>query len=117
IPAEPLFRSKKDMTLVSVFNVYPNEIEDVVMQHTGVTEVAAVGVPSGASGETVKIFVVKKDPALSEEALITFCRRHLTGYKVPKLVEFRAELPKSNVGKILRRELRDEARKPGNNNA
>ncbi|WP_435953275.1 long-chain-fatty-acid--CoA ligase FadD [Dryocola sp. BD626] len=102
---------KKDMILVSGFNVYPNEIEDVVMQHPGVLEVAAVGVPGGASGETVKIFVVKKDRALSEESLVTFCRRHLTGYKVPKLVEFREELPKSNVGKILRRELRDEAAK------
>ncbi len=101
---------KKDMILVSGFNVYPNEIEDVVMQHSGVLEVAAIGVPSGSSGEAVKIFVVKKDAALTEEALITFCRRHLTGYKVPKLVEFRDELPKSNVGKILRRELRDEAR-------
>ncbi|MCT4702322.1 long-chain-fatty-acid--CoA ligase FadD [Enterobacteriaceae bacterium H20N1] len=99
---------KKDMILVSGFNVYPNEIEDVVMQHPGVLEVAAVGVPGGASGETVKIFVVKKEPSLSEEALVIFCRRHLTGYKVPKLIEFREELPKSNVGKILRRELRDE---------
>ncbi len=102
---------KKDMILVSGFNVYPNEIEDVVMEHPGVLEVAAVGVPGGAGGETVKIFVVKKDPSLSEEALTTFCRRHLTAYKVPKLVEFRDELPKSNVGKILRRELRDEAAK------
>ena len=101
---------KKDMILVSGFNVYPNEIEDVVMQHAGVQEVAAVGVPSGSSGEAVKIFVVKKDASLTDEALVTFCRRHLTGYKVPKLVEFRDELPKSNVGKILRRELRDEAR-------
>ena len=101
---------KKDMILVSGFNVYPNEIEDVVMQHPGVLEVAAVGIPSGNSGETVKVFVVKKDNSLNEEALMTFCRRHLTGYKVPKLVEFRSELPKSNVGKILRRELRDEAR-------
>ncbi|WMY76258.1 long-chain-fatty-acid--CoA ligase FadD [Buttiauxella selenatireducens] len=108
---------KKDMILVSGFNVYPNEIEDVVMQHSGVLEVAAVGVPSGASGEAVKIFVVKKDPSLTEEALVVFCRRHLTGYKVPKLVEFREELPKSNVGKILRRELRDESVSKGNNNA
>ncbi len=108
---------KKDMILVSGFNVYPNEIEDVVMQHAGVLEVAAVGVPNGASGEAVKIFVVKKDATLSEEALIVFCRRHLTGYKVPKLVEFRDELPKSNVGKILRRELRDESVSKGNNNA
>ncbi|WP_147293949.1 long-chain-fatty-acid--CoA ligase FadD [Cedecea davisae] len=107
---------KKDMILVSGFNVYPNEIEDVVMQNEGVLEVAAVGVPAGVSGENVKIFVVKKDPALTEEALIAFCRRQLTGYKVPKLVEFRTELPKSNVGKILRRELRDEASKTGNNN-
>ena len=74
---------KKDMILVSGFNVYPNEIEDVVMQHSGVQEVAAVGVPSGSSGEAVKIFVVKKDASLTEEALITFCRRQLTGYKVP----------------------------------
>ncbi|WBM72375.1 long-chain-fatty-acid--CoA ligase FadD [Buttiauxella sp. WJP83] len=108
---------KKDMILVSGFNVYPNEIEDVVMQHSGVLEVAAVGVPSGASGEAVKIFVVKKDPSLTEEALVVFCRRHLTGYKVPKLVEFREELPKSNVGKILRRELRDESVSKGNNKA
>lgn len=101
---------KKDMILVSGFNVYPNEIEDVVMQHPGVQEVAAIGVPSGASGESVKLFVVKKDANLTQDALIAFCRRQLTGYKVPKAVEFRAELPKSNVGKILRRELRDEAR-------
>ena len=74
------------MILVSGFNVYPNEIEDVVMQHPGVQEVAAVGVPSGSSGEAVKIFVVKKDPSLTEESLVTFCRRQLTGYKVPKLV-------------------------------
>ncbi len=108
---------KKDMILVSGFNVYPNEIEDVVMQHSGVQEVAAVGIPSEASGELVKIFVVKKEASLTEEALITFCRRHLTGYKVPKQVEFRTELPKSNVGKILRRELRDEARQAGDNTA
>ncbi|EOL8943279.1 long-chain-fatty-acid--CoA ligase FadD [Cronobacter dublinensis] len=108
---------KKDMILVSGFNVYPNEIEDVVMQHSGVQEVAAVGIPSEASGELVKIFVVKKEASLTEEALITFCRRHLTGYKVPKQVEFRTELPKSNVGKILRRELRDEAPRAGDNTA
>ena len=108
---------KKDMILVSGFNVYPNEIEDVVMQHSGVLEVAAVGVPAGSSGETVKIFVVKKESSLTEEELITFCRRQLTGYKVPKLVEFRDELPKSNVGKILRRELRDEARAKVDNKA
>ena len=108
---------KKDMILVSGFNVYPNEIEDIVMQHPGVLEVAAVGVPSGSSGEAVKIFVVKKENSLSEESLIAFCRRQLTGYKVPKQVEFRAELPKSNVGKILRRELRDEARSNVDNTA
>ena len=88
-----------------------------IMIVTGVLEVAAVGVPSGSSGEAVKIFVVKKDPSLTEDALITFCRRQLTGYKVPKLVEFRDELPKSNVGKILRRELRDEARAKVDNKA
>lgn len=108
---------KKDMILVSGFNVYPNEIEDVVMQHPGVLEVAAVGVPSSNSGEAVKLFVVKKEASVTEEALIAFCRRQLTGYKVPKQVEFRTELPKSNVGKILRRELRDEARAKVDNNA
>jgi long-chain acyl-CoA synthetase len=97
---------KKDMILVSGFNVYPNEIEDVVASHPGVLEVAAVGVPDERSGEAVKVFVVRKDPGLSAEALIAFCRENLTGYKVPHLVEFRDELPKSNVGKILRRELR-----------
>lgn len=99
---------KKDMILVSGFNVYPNEIEDVVSQHPKVLECAAIGVPSEVSGETVKICVVKKDASLTKEELLTHCRRHLTGYKVPKIVEFRDELPKSNVGKILRRELRDE---------
>ncbi len=106
---------KKDMILVSGFNVYPNEIEEVVMQHEGVLEVAAVGVPAGVTGEAVKIFVVKKSPDLSEQELIIFCRRHLTAYKVPKMIEFRTELPKSNVGKILRRELRDETSVTGNN--
>ena len=100
---------KKDMILVSGFNVYPNEVEDVVARHPGVLEVAAVGVPHEKSGEAVKIFVVKKDPTLTPEALIAHCREHLTGYKVPSAVEFRNELPKTNVGKILRRELRDEA--------
>ena len=100
---------KKDMILVSGFNVYPNEVEDVVAQHPGVLEVAAVGVPHEKSGEAVKIFVVKRDPALTAETLIAHCREHLTGYKVPGQVEFRNELPKTNVGKILRRELRDEA--------
>jgi len=104
---------KKDMILVSGFNVYPNEVEDVVAQHPGVLEVAAVGVPNEKSGEAVKVFVVKKDPALTREALIAFCREHLTGYKVPGQIEFRDDLPKTNVGKILRRELRDEALKKG----
>ncbi|EXI79214.1 MAG: Long-chain-fatty-acid--CoA ligase [Candidatus Accumulibacter appositus] len=102
---------KKDMILVSGFNVYPNEVEDVVAQHPGVLEVAAVGVPHDKSGEAVKIFVVKKDPALTVEVLIAHCRQHLTAYKVPGQIEFRSDLPKTNVGKILRRELRDEALK------
>ncbi|GAA5181002.1 AMP-binding protein [Niveibacterium umoris] len=102
---------KKDMILVSGFNVYPNEIEDVVASHPGVLEVAAVGVPDEKSGEAVKIFVVKKDADLTAESVIAHCREKLTGYKVPKLVEFRSELPKTNVGKILRRALRDEAKR------
>ncbi|WP_345867060.1 long-chain-fatty-acid--CoA ligase FadD [Shewanella algae] len=101
---------KKDMILVSGFNVFPNEVEEVVALHPKVVEVAAVGVPHEVSGELVKIFVVAKDKSLTEKELIKHCRRHLTGYKVPKLVEFRDELPKTNVGKILRRELRDEAK-------
>ncbi len=99
---------KKDMILVSGFNVYPNELEGVVAMHPGVLEVAAVGVPDEKSGEAVKLFIVKKDPGLSAEAVIAHCKENLTGYKVPKLVEFRTELPKTNVGKILRRVLRDE---------
>lgn len=98
---------KKDMILVSGFNVYPNEIEDVVASHPGVLEVAAVGVPDERSGEVVKVFVVRKDPDLSVEAVLAHCRENLTGYKIPHHIEFRDELPKSNVGKILRRELRD----------
>ena len=98
---------KKDMIIVSGFNVYPNEIEDVVALHPGVLEVGAVGVPDEHSGEAPKIVVVKKDPALTAEALIEHCRGQLTGYKVPRRVEFRDELPKTNVGKVLRRELRD----------
>jgi long-chain acyl-CoA synthetase len=98
---------KKDMILVSGFNVYPNEIEDVVATHPGVLEVAAVGVPDDKSGEAVKVVIVKKDPELTADAVKAFCREHLTGYKLPRHVEFRTELPKSNVGKILRRELRD----------
>ena len=99
---------KKDMILVSGFNVYPNEVEDAVMQHPGVSEVAAVGIADEHSGEVVKLFVVRKDPSLTVDQLKEFCRENLTGYKRPKLIEFRDELPKSNVGKILRRELRDE---------
>ncbi|ADV27541.1 AMP-dependent synthetase and ligase [Pseudoxanthomonas suwonensis 11-1] len=100
---------KKDMILVSGFNVYPNEIEDVVAAMPGVLEVAAVGVPNEHSGEVVKLFVVKKDPALTAEDIKAYCRQALTGYKQPRQIEFRDELPKSNVGKILRKELRDPA--------
>ena len=103
---------KKDMILVSGFNVYPNEVESVAAEHPGVLEVAAVAQPDENSGEVVALFVVRKDPNLTAEALIAFCRKELTGYKVPKHVYFRAELPKTNVGKILRRALRDELRKP-----
>lgn len=99
---------KKDMILVSGFNVYPNEIEDVVALHGKVLEVAAIGQPHEVSGELVKIYVVKRDPSLTKDEVITHCRQHLTGYKVPKLVEFREDLPKTNVGKILRRVLREE---------
>ncbi|WP_367391754.1 AMP-binding protein [Lewinella sp. LCG006] len=99
---------KKDMILVSGFNVYPNEIEEVVASHEKVLEVAAVGIPDEKSGEVVKVFVVKKDKSLKEKELIAYCRENLTGYKVPKEVEFRDELPKTNVGKILRRALREE---------
>jgi len=102
---------KKDMILVSGFNVYPNEIEGVVATHPGVLECAAVGVPDSKSGEAVKLFVVKKDPKLTSDDVLKFCREQLTNYKCPREVEFRKELPKSNVGKILRRELRDEAKK------
>ncbi|MER9421949.1 long-chain fatty acid--CoA ligase [Mesorhizobium sp. M0317] len=98
---------KKDMILVSGFNVYPNELEEVVAQHPGVLEVAAVGVPDEHSGEVPKLFVVKKDPALTVEALTAYCRENLTGYKRPKYIEFRSELPKTPVGKILRRALRE----------
>jgi long-chain acyl-CoA synthetase len=98
---------KKDMIIVSGFNVYPNEIEDVIATHPKVLEVAAVGLPDEKSGEVIKVFVVKKDPSLTEAEIIAHCRENLTGYKIPKQVEFRKELPKTNVGKILRRELRD----------
>ena len=98
---------KKDMILVSGFNVYPNEVEGVAVTHPGVLEVAAVAQPDERAGEVVALFVVRKDPSLTEEALIEHCRKELTGYKVPKHVNFRDELPKTNVGKILRRELKD----------
>lgn len=99
---------KKDMILVSGFNVYPNEIEEVIASHPGVLECAVIGVPDSGSGEAVKAFVVKKDPNLAAEDVVKFCREQLTGYKVPKQIEFRTDLPKTNVGKILRRQLRDE---------
>jgi long-chain acyl-CoA synthetase len=99
---------KKDMILVSGFNVYPNEVEDVVAGYPGVLEVACVGVPDQHSGEAVKLYVVRKDKALSKEDLQAYCKEQLTGYKRPKYIEFRESLPKTNVGKILRRELRDE---------
>ena len=100
---------KKDMIVVSGFNVYPNELEDVVSKHPGVLECAAVGVADAKSGEVIKMFVIRKDQTLTEAALKDFCRGQLTGYKVPKHIEFREELPKTNVGKILRRELRESA--------
>lgn len=99
---------KKDMILVSGFNVYPNEVEDVVAQCPGVLEVACVGIPDDKSGELVKLFIVKKDPELTEETVRAFCKENLTAYKCPKKIEFRTELPKTNVGKILRRALREE---------
>ncbi len=98
---------KKDMIIVSGFKIFPNEIEAVVASHPGVMECAVVGVPDTGSGEAVMLFVVKKDPSLTKEALADYCKQHLTGYKRPKYIEFRDELPKTNVGKILRRELRD----------
>jgi long-chain acyl-CoA synthetase len=100
---------KKDMILVSGFNVYPNEVEDVIATHPGVLEVAAIGVPNEHSGEVVKVFVVKKDPSLTAEHVVEHAKKSLTSYKIPKHVEFRTELPKTNVGKILRRALRDAA--------
>lgn len=99
---------KKDMILVSGFNVYPNEIEEVIASHPGVLECAVIGVPDARSGEAVKAFVVKKDPNVTAEDIIKYCGTQLTNYKVPKQIEFRTDLPKTNVGKILRRELRDE---------
>lgn len=99
---------KKDMILVSGFNVYPNEIEDVLALHPKVLESAALGIPDEKSGEVVKVFIVKKDPSLTEEEVKAHCRENLTNYKIPRVVEFRTELPKTNVGKILRRELREK---------
>jgi long-chain acyl-CoA synthetase len=99
---------KKDMIIVSGFNVYPNEVEEVVASHPGVLEVACIGVPDKNSGEAVKLFVVRKDPNLTAEQIIDYCKHELTAYKKPKYIEFRDELPKTNVGKILRRQLRDE---------
>jgi long-chain acyl-CoA synthetase len=98
---------KKDMILVSGFNVYPNEIEDVVAQIPGVLECAAVGIADDKTGEAVKLVIVKKNPDLTDAQVREFCRANLTGYKQPRVVEFRTELPKTPVGKILRRELRD----------
>ncbi|WP_323029311.1 AMP-binding protein [Castellaniella defragrans] len=103
-----LLDRKKDMILVSGFNVYPNEVEAAAIEHPGILEAAAIGVPGGASGEVVKLYVIRKDPNLTEADVIAHCRKLLTGYKVPKFVEFREDLPRSNVGKILRKELRDE---------
>jgi long-chain acyl-CoA synthetase len=102
---------KKDMVLVSGFNVYPNEVEGVAVTPPGVLEVAAVAHPDERAGEVVALFVVKKDPSLTEDDVIEHCRKSLTGYKVPKRVYFRDELPKTNVGKILRRDLRDQLKK------
>jgi len=99
---------KKDMIIVSGFNVYPNEVEEVVSAMPGVLECACIGVPDANSGEAVKLFVVRRDPALTKEQLLEHCKHELTAYKKPKYIEFRDELPKTNVGKILRRQLRDE---------
>ena len=99
---------KKDMILVSGFNVYPNEIEGVVVEMDGVLEAAAISVADEKSGEIVKLFVVRNDESLTAENIVSYCRANLTGYKVPKEIEFRDDLPKTNVGKILRRALRDE---------
>ena len=103
-----LLDRKKDMILVSGFNVYPNEVEAAAIEHPGILEAAAIGVPNGAAGEVVKLYVIRKDPTLTEAEVIAHCRTRLTGYKTPKFVEFRDELPRSNVGKILRKELRNE---------
>jgi len=99
---------KKDMIIVSGFNVYPNELENVATGHPGVLEAAAVGVPDEDTGEAVRMFVVKRDPALTEQALRTYLREQLTGYKIPREILFKDELPKTTVGKVLRRKLRDD---------
>lgn len=96
------------MILVSGFNVYPNEIEDCIAKHPMVQEVAVIGVPSKQTGEMVKAFIIKKDPSLTQEAIIEHCKKSLTSYKVPKLIEFRKELPKTPIGKILRKDLKQE---------
>ena len=96
------------MILVSGFNVYPNEIEDVIAKHPKVLEVAAIGVPDAKSGEVPKVFIVKKDKSLTESEILDYCKEYLTNYKLPRSVEFRESLPKTNVGKILRRELRNK---------
>jgi long-chain acyl-CoA synthetase len=101
---------KKDLIIVSGFNVYPNEIEDVLASLPAVKEVAVIGVPSSATGEAIKAFIVKRDPNLSEEEVIAFCRKNLTGYKIPKIIEFMDELPKTPVGKVLRRLLRENGK-------
>jgi len=100
---------KKDMVIVSGFNVYPNEVEEVIAQHPGVLEVGVIGVPDEETGEAVRAYVVKRDPALTAEALREHCRKSLTNYKVPKQIVFRDELPKTPVGKVLRKDLRAEA--------
>lgn len=108
---------KKDMILVSGFNVYPNEVEDVLVLYPKVLEAAAIGVPDDKSGEAVKVFIVKKDPSLTVDEVKSFAKQNLTGYKLPKHIEFRTELPKSNVGKILRKDLRDQELKKGEQHA
>jgi long-chain acyl-CoA synthetase len=102
---------KKDMILVSGFNVYPNEIESVVMSHPGINECAAIGVPDARSGEAVQLIIVRRDPELTQEEIISYCRTQLTSYKLPRHIEFRDSLPKTPIGKILRRELRDELKR------
>jgi long-chain acyl-CoA synthetase len=106
-----LIDRKKDMIVVSGFNVYPNEVEGVVAAHPGVTEAAVIGVPDGHSGEAVMLFVVRRDPKLTSEELLKYCRENLTGYKRPRYIEFRDSLPHTNVGKVLRKDLRAEAMK------